>query len=163
MKYGNFKQLISGEGCTAKQHSRVTVRFLYGRDCCRKDGDREAGFILATLIQNEIIRNGGNGRGSELMEMMRMLDIFMTNRVFRAILKAYGISMPEPDEDEDQEPEDFEQLNIARMIYLGTSRRGYTEAEILDMTLRKFHKIYDEYLELSGGKSKISGGIDSLL
>ncbi len=121
-----------------------------------------AGFILSTLIQDEIMRNGGNGRGPELMEVMRMLDISMTNRVLRAILKAYGISMPEPDEDEDQEPEDFEQLNIARMIYLGISRLGYTEAEVLDMTPRKFHKIYDEYLELNGGKSKISGGIDSL-
>ncbi len=93
---------------------------------------------------------------------MRMLDISMTNRVLRAILKAYGISMPEPDEDEDQEPEDFEQLNIARMIYLGTSRLGYTEAEILDMTPRKFHLLYDEYLELNGGKGKAVGGIDSL-
>ena len=48
------------------------------------------------------------------------------------------------------------------MIYIGTSKLGYTEAEILDMTPRKFHKIYDEYLEMNGAKTENTGGIDSL-
>ena len=125
---------------------------------------KAAGFIVCTLINDEIIRNGGKGRGPELMEVMRMLDLSMTARVVRTILKAYGISMPEPDEDDEpDDPEDIEQLNIARMIYIGTTKLGYTEAEVMDMTPRKFHLIYDEYLEMNGGKKNdTGGGIDDL-
>ena len=121
-----------------------------------------AGFIIATLIQDEISRNGGRGRGPELMEVMQMLDLSMTKRVLTAILKAYGISMPEPEEDDELEIEDPEQLNIARMIYIGTTKLGYTEAEVLDMTPRKFHLIYDEYIAMNGAKIENTGGIDSL-
>ena len=70
--------------------------------------------------------------------------------------------MPELSDEEEDDMEDPEQLNIARMIYIGTSKLGYTEAEILDMTPRKFHKIYDEYLEMNGAKTENTGGIDSL-
>ena len=70
--------------------------------------------------------------------------------------------MPELSDEEEDDLEDSEQLNIARMIYIGTSKLGYTEAEILDMTPRKFHKIYDEYLEMNGAKTENTGGIDSL-
>lgn len=124
---------------------------------------KAAGFIVSTLINDEIARTG-QGRGPELMEVMRMLDLSMTARVVRTILKAYGISMPEPDEDDEpDDPEDIEQLNIARMIYIGTTKLGYTEAEVFQMTPRKFHLIYDEYLEMNGGsKQDNDGGIDSL-
>lgn len=125
---------------------------------------KTAGFIIATLIQDEIARTG-SGRGPELMEVMRQLDKSMTKRVLKAILRAYGISLPEPDEEEveDVDPEDIEKLNIARMIYIGTSKLGYTEAEIFQMTPRKFHLIYEEYLEMNGGtKQDNGGGIDSL-
>ena len=121
-----------------------------------------AGYIISVLIQDEISRNGGKGRGPELMEVMQMLDLSMTKRVLSAILKAYGISMPELSDEEEDDLEDPEQLNIARMIYIGTSKLGYTEAEILDMTPRKFHKIYDEYLEMNGAKTENTGEIDSL-
>lgn len=77
-------------------------------------------------------------------------------------LQPRGISMPELSDEEEDDLEDPEQLNIARMIYIGTSKLGYTEAEILDMTPRKFHKIYDEYLEMNGAKTENTGGIDSL-
>ena len=77
-------------------------------------------------------------------------------------LQPRGISMPELSDEEEDDLEDPEQLNIARMIYIGTSKLGYTEAEILDMTPRKFHKIYDEYLEMNGAKAENAGGIDSL-
>ena len=77
-------------------------------------------------------------------------------------LQPRGISMPELSDEEEDDLEDPEQLNIARMIYIGTSKLGYTEAEILDMTPRKFHKIYDEYLEMNGAKTENVGGIDSL-
>ena len=120
-----------------------------------------AGYIISILIQDEISRNGGKGRGPELMEVMQMLDLSMTKRVLSAILRAYGISMPELSDEED-DLEDPEQLNIARMIYIGTSKLGYTEAEILDMTPRKFHKIYYEYLEMNGGESEKTGVIDRL-
>ena len=124
---------------------------------------KAAGFIVCTLINDEIIRNGGKGRGPELMEVMRMLDLSMTARAVRTILKAYGISMPDPDEDDEpDDPDDIEQLNIARMIYIGTTKLGYSEAEVFQMTPKKFHMIYDEYLEMNGGKTDTSGGIDDL-
>lgn len=124
---------------------------------------KAAGFIVCTLINDEIIRNGGKGRGPELMEVMRTLDLSMTARVVRTILKAYGISMPDPDEDDEpDDPDDIEQLNIARMIYIGTTKLGYSEAEVFQMTPKKFHMIYDEYLEMNGGKKDTGGGIDDL-
>ena len=124
---------------------------------------KAAGFIVCTLLNDEIIRNGGKGRGPALMEVMRMLDLSRTARVGRTILKAYGISMPDPNEDDEpDDPDDIEQLNIARMIYIGTTKLGYSEAEVFQMTPKKFHMIYDEYLEMNGGKTDTGGGIDDL-
>lgn len=45
-------------------------------------------------------------------------------------------------------------MNVARLLYIGSKKLGYTEKEILDMTPRKFFLLYDEYLEMSGIKRK---------
>ena len=52
-------------------------------------------------------------------------------------------------------------MNIARLLYIGTKKLGFTEKEIFDMTPRKFFKIYDEYLIMSGSK-KEPIGIDDM-
>lgn len=123
---------------------------------------KAAGFIITTLINDEIARSGGKGRGEELMNIMRMLDLSMTERVVKTILRAYGISLPEPDEDDIPDDEDIEQLNIARMIYIGTTKLGYSEAEVFEMTPRKFQLIYQEYLDMNSNKKDRNGGIDDL-
>lgn len=126
---------------------------------------KTAGFIVATLINDEIKRNDGKGRGPELDEVMRSLDLSMTKRVLNAILKAYGISLPQGDEDdEDEDDEDPEQLNLARLLHIGTTKLGYSEAEVFAMTPKKFFTLYDEYLTMNGIKTTANHGqgIDDL-
>ena len=52
-------------------------------------------------------------------------------------------------------------MNIARLLYIGTKKLGYTEKEVFEMTPRKFFRIYDEYLILNGAKKEPTG-IDDL-
>ncbi len=84
--------------------------------------------------------------------------------VMKALLKAYGISMPEVDEDEDpnQKSGANEKLNIARIVYIGMTKLYYTESGVLDMTPRKFYRMYDEYLIMNGLKKEIDSAIDAL-
>lgn len=52
-------------------------------------------------------------------------------------------------------------MNVARLIYIGSMKLGYTETEIFRMTPRKFFLIYNEFLEMKGIKREICG-IDDL-
>lgn len=52
-------------------------------------------------------------------------------------------------------------MNIARLLYIGTKKLGYSEDEVFSMTPRKFFRIYDEYLILNGAK-KEEAGIDAM-
>ena len=36
---------------------------------------------------------------------------------------------------------------MARLLYIGKENLHYTESELMQMTLRKFYLIYDEYLK----------------
>jgi hypothetical protein len=122
-----------------------------------------AGFIVCTLINDEIKRNGGKGRGLELETVMQSLDLSMTKRILNTILKAYGVSLPEGDEDDDdEEDEDPELLNIARLLHIGTTKLGYSEAEVFSMTPKKFFALYEEYLDINGVKKNKGQGIDDL-
>ena len=110
-----------------------------------------SGYIVTTLINDEIVRNDGKGKGAELMQIMRSLDLSMLKYVVTSILKAYGVSVPEPDEeDDDGVDDDPGKLNIARLLHIGTTKLGYTEAEVFAMTPRKFFALYNEYLEING-------------
>lgn len=52
-------------------------------------------------------------------------------------------------------------MNVAKLLYVGKENLHYTEAEIMNMTLRKFYLIYDEYLKYHRLKSEDTG--DNLL
>lgn len=52
-------------------------------------------------------------------------------------------------------------MNVARLLYIGATKLGYTEGELFRMTPRKFFRIYDEFLEMNGLKKK-TFGIDDL-
>jgi len=43
-------------------------------------------------------------------------------------------------------------VNVARLLYIGGKALHYSEKEVFGMTLRKFHLLYDEYLEANGLK-----------
>lgn len=45
-------------------------------------------------------------------------------------------------------------MNVARLLYIGSMKLGYSEDELFCMTPRKFFRIYDEYLEINGLKEK---------
>ena len=48
------------------------------------------------------------------------------------------------------------------MIHIGMVKLGYTETEVLDMTPRKFYRIFDEYLILNGLKKEFDSAIDNM-
>lgn len=50
---------------------------------------------------------------------------------------------------------------MARLLLIGTMRMGFSEADTLRMTPRKFFKLFDEYQYLTGAK-KEPVGIDDL-
>lgn len=49
-------------------------------------------------------------------------------------------------------------MNIARLLYIGTTKLGYTEAEVFRMTPKKFFLIFDEYQDVNGFKKSSGGG-----
>lgn len=45
-------------------------------------------------------------------------------------------------------------INVARLLYVGCKVLNYSEKEVLEMTLRKFYLIYNEYLDYNGLRKK---------
>lgn len=45
-------------------------------------------------------------------------------------------------------------MNLARLLYIGVAKLGFTEDEVFRMTPRKFYRLFDEYQELNGFKKK---------
>lgn len=45
-------------------------------------------------------------------------------------------------------------MNVARLLYIGAMKLGYSEDELFRMTPRKFFKIYNEFLEINCVKPK---------
>ena len=50
---------------------------------------------------------------------------------------------------------------MAKFVYIGKETLHYTEKEVMEMTLRKFYLIYDEYLKYHHLKDEDNG--DALL
>lgn len=46
-------------------------------------------------------------------------------------------------------------MNIARLLYIGTMKLGFTEEQVMAMTPRKFFVIYDEYLYMNGLQKQV--------
>jgi hypothetical protein len=53
-------------------------------------------------------------------------------------------------------------MNIARLLYIGTTKLGYTETEVFRMTPKKFFLIFDEFEDINGFNKKPGGGGGSI-
>ena len=45
-------------------------------------------------------------------------------------------------------------MNVARFLFVGITKLGYTEAEFFRMTPKKFFRLLDECLEMNGVRGK---------
>lgn len=127
--------------------------------------DRQVYTALADIVQalanDELERNGAKERLTE-KQIRQLIDIPHAKGLIRVILQSYGYSMPPIDEDEEPEDlEDQEKLNIARLLYIGSKKLGYSEQEVFSMTPKKFFKLFDEYIDSTGAKRPESS-IDAL-
>ena len=126
------------------------------RDILKSDA---AGDGLAVLVTILINRGSDQSSQAKITKEEVEEDIDEENRysVMLAVLEAYARSLPEPDEFDTGNAkgnEESDKLNIARLLYIGAMKMGYTEKEILAMTPRKFFLIYDQFLEINGLKEK---------
>lgn len=53
-------------------------------------------------------------------------------------------------------------MNIARLLYIGTTKLGYTETEVFRMTPKKFFLIFDEFEDINGFNKKPGKGGGSI-
>ena len=67
-----------------------------------------------------------------------------------ALLLAFNDAMPEPEDERDDE--ESELLDVAQLLIIATSKMGYSEEEIFNMTPKKFFTLFEKYLELNGKK-----------
>ena len=77
-----------------------------------------------------------------------------------ALLLAFNDAMPEPEDERDDE--ESELLDIAQLLIIATSKMGYSEEEIFNMTPKKFFTLFEKYLELNGKKKDTRAAIDML-
>ena len=116
--------------------------------------------IVQALVNDEADRTGGQAMTGK--EIRQAIDVPHARDLVKIVLQAYGYSMPPVDEDEEPEDlEDQEKLDIARLLYIGSKKLGYTEAELFAMTPKKFFKLFDVYIE-STGAQKPESTIDAL-
>lgn len=121
-----------------------------------------AGRIIAALIDSDIYNNGGSDvQKPTYQDIMHVLDYNDARRIVSALLRAYGLDMPEPEEDDDDNDEP-EPINIARLLIIGKTELGMTEEEFWRTTPRKYFMLFDEYVKLKGGGQDDGGGIDDL-
>ena len=77
-----------------------------------------------------------------------------------ALLLAFNDAMPEPEDERDDE--ESELLDVAQLLIIATSKMGYSEEEIFNMTPKKFFTLFEKYLELNGKKKDTRAAIDML-
>ena len=124
-----------------------------------------AGHIITALLDDALYRtNGSEMKSPTFQQIMHVCDISQTNAIITALLRAYGLNMPEIDPDDEPDPdEEPEKMNIARLLIIGKTELGMTEEEFWQTTPRKYFKLFDEYQQLKGIKKKGGdGGIDAL-
>ncbi len=121
-----------------------------------------AGRILHALISSDLYNHGEPDNVPSYEDIMHVLDLKDAKRIVSAIMTSYGIDMPEPDDDEEDEERVSEQINIARLLVIGKTELHMTEDEFWKTTPRKYFKLFDEYIHLKGGKNENDGGIDAL-
>lgn len=116
-------------------------------------------FVLTELLNDEMKRLGKN-KVYEEEETGRMVSVKKISEVKTAIIRCYGLSIPDCEEEEKQDNE-RELLDIAGLLLIAATKMGYTEEEVFKMTPRKFFLLFDKFLELNGKKKK-EFGIDDL-
>ena len=77
-----------------------------------------------------------------------------------ALFLAFNDAMPEPEDERNDE--ESELLDIAQLLIIATSKMGYSEEEIFNMTPKKFFTLFEKYLELNGKKKDTRAAIDML-
>ena len=77
-----------------------------------------------------------------------------------ALFLAFNDAMPEPEDERDDE--ESELLDIAQLLIIATSKMGYSEEEIFNMTPKKFFTLFEKYLELNAKKKDTRAAIDML-
>lgn len=114
--------------------------------------------LLTSLINDSLYRSGEQERRTE-KEVGGMVTQDMAPELTMKILNAYLSSVPEADGDTEEGEQ--EMLDVAKLLYIGAIKLGYSETELFQMTPRKFFLLFDAFLELNGLKKK-EIGIDDL-
>lgn len=115
--------------------------------------------ILTELLNDEGIRlkNGKRYRKEEVGSLVMQKEI---PGLTIALLLAFNDAMPEPEDERDDE--ESELLDVAQLLIIATSKMGYSEEEIFNMTPKKFFTLFEKYLELNGKKKDTRAAIDML-
>ena len=112
--------------------------------------------ILTELLNDEGIRlkNGKRYTKEEVGSLVMQKEI---PGLTIALLLAFNDAMPDERDDEESEL-----LDIAQLLIIATSKMGYSEEEIFNMTPKKFFTLFEKYLELNGKKKDTRAAIDML-
>lgn len=114
--------------------------------------------ILTELLNDEGIRlkNGKRYTKEEVGSLvMQKRDSGLTIALFLA----FNDARPEPEDERDDEESE---LLVLPSLHLATSKMGYSEDEIFNMTPKKFFTLFEKYLELNGKKKDTRAAIDML-
>lgn len=115
--------------------------------------------ILTALLNDEGIRlkNGKRYTKEEVGSLVMQKEI---PGLTISLFLAFNDAMPEPEDERDDE--ESELLDIAQLLIIATSKMGYSEEEIFNMTPKKFFTLFEKYLELNGKKEDTRAAIDML-
>lgn len=123
-----------------------------------------AGHILHALIESDLYNHGETNKAPTYEQIMHVLDMRDGGHITAAILRAFGVDMPEPDQDESEDDEEHEpeQMNIARLLMIAKTELNMAETEFWKTTPRKFFMLFDEYIKWKGGSKGEESSVDSL-
>lgn len=115
--------------------------------------------ILTALLNDEGIRlkNGKRYTKEEVGSLVMQKEI---PGLTISLFLAFNDAMPEPEDERNDE--ESELLDIAQLLIIATSKMGYSEEEIFNMTPKKFFTLFEKYLELNGKKKDTRAAIDML-
>lgn len=117
-------------------------------------------FILKELLNDEAFRTK-TGRTYTEEDVGNMVLASEIPGLERAIITAYGMSVPQAEDEEENDPDDSPQLlDVAQILVICVSKMGFSEEETFKMTPRKFFRLFEKFTETSG-TSKTSA-IDEL-
>ena len=132
------------------QDRRPDLSIFQQMDLAMKD--TVEGLMMIIIMTDVFCPDVGIDRIPKLLKINLLTGDGSLTQIRAALNRALIMSMPVPDENEEEKEEGSGKIEIQKFLIIAMDKFGMTEAEAWKLTLRKFSLLNDAYMSIHGIK-----------